>query len=333
MFSIIVPIYNKEGYLKRCLDSVVKQSISDYECILVDDGSTDASSKICAEYAERYSSIHLYKKVNGGLSDARNYGINLAKGEYILFLDADDTLHEDTLKICRKVFEKKKTDVVAFGIRASRTDRNENQETRIQEVHYRDVDLIDEILCSNIGWSVCNKAYRREVFQSLCFPIKRIFEDQFILMKILTNYSFTVIDNILYYYYQDVSDSLSKRKVYVETYDYLLAGIEILKDLDKYKQYRDKACKIVYERLVLLLTNSFYQEGQFQNCEIGKINRILYENQSRILAGLDGKEKYMLRLYLYAPLNMKKVLIRMRFRPLNYMKNKLIGRHLRSGTN
>lgn len=95
--SIIVPVYNVEPYLRCCLDSILAQTFTDWECILVDDGSTDGSGKICDEYAEnnfRFSVIH---KVNGGVSAARNEGIGTAKGDWIAFVDADDYLADDYL--------------------------------------------------------------------------------------------------------------------------------------------------------------------------------------------------------------------------------------------
>lgn len=94
-FSIIIPVYNVEGYLDRCMNSVVNQKFTDYEVILVDDGSTDNSGKMCDAYAERYDFVSVYHKENGGLSDARNYGLDRAAGEYILFVDSDDYISED----------------------------------------------------------------------------------------------------------------------------------------------------------------------------------------------------------------------------------------------
>lgn len=96
-FSIIIPVYNVENYLERCIQSVLNQSYRDIEIILVDDGSTDSSPKLCDVYEKQDSRIHVIHKKNGGLSDARNAGISVAKGEYILFLDSDDFISSDCL--------------------------------------------------------------------------------------------------------------------------------------------------------------------------------------------------------------------------------------------
>ena len=99
LISIIVPVYNVEEYLKQCLDSILEQTFSDYEVILVNDGSTDNSGLICQEYAEKDSRIRYFEKENGGLSDARNYGIEQAQGEYLTFVDSDDFLDKMHLNV------------------------------------------------------------------------------------------------------------------------------------------------------------------------------------------------------------------------------------------
>jgi glycosyltransferase involved in cell wall biosynthesis len=95
LFSIIIPVYKVEKYLDECVQSVLSQSFTDYECILVDDGSPDNCPQICDEYAKKYEQIKIIHKENGGLSDARNVGILQASGEYIVFLDSDDYLADN----------------------------------------------------------------------------------------------------------------------------------------------------------------------------------------------------------------------------------------------
>ena len=95
--SIIVPIYNSERYLRECIESVIGQSFADMELVLVDDGSTDSSPDICSEYAAVDGRIKVVTQPNGGLSAARNKGIDAASGEYLFFIDSDDTIHHDAL--------------------------------------------------------------------------------------------------------------------------------------------------------------------------------------------------------------------------------------------
>lgn len=110
--SIIIPIYNVEKYLDRCLKSVINQTYQDFEVIMVNDGSVDGSEQICKNYLKEDSRFILINKKNGGLSDARNYGIDAATGEYIYFLDSDDYISKDTIKVLANLTLDKKADIV-----------------------------------------------------------------------------------------------------------------------------------------------------------------------------------------------------------------------------
>ncbi len=111
MISIIVPVYNVEKYLSRCLDSIINQTYKDYEVILSDDGSTDSSGKICDEYAAKYSNIHVIHADNAGLSVARNRGIHLSKGEFITYVDSDDLISIDYLEKLYNLIQKFNADI------------------------------------------------------------------------------------------------------------------------------------------------------------------------------------------------------------------------------
>ena len=113
--SIVVPIYNVERYLEKCLDSLVGQTYENIELILVNDGSTDRSLEIAKRYADRYEQIFLTSQANGGLSKARNTGIALAQGEYLCFLDSDDWLEFDTVQKIVSLMEKDDLDLCLFG--------------------------------------------------------------------------------------------------------------------------------------------------------------------------------------------------------------------------
>jgi len=112
--SVIIPMYNVEKYLKRCLDSVLNQTFQDWVAICVDDGSPDKSGKIAEEYAARDKRFVVIHKQNGGLSDARNAGMKKVKSEYVMFLDSDDFIHPQTMEIAYEIARKNKSDIVAF---------------------------------------------------------------------------------------------------------------------------------------------------------------------------------------------------------------------------
>ena len=112
MISVIVPVYNVEKYLRQCLDSVLAQTYRELEIILVDDGSTDGSGAICDEYATRDSRIKVVHQQNGGLSSARNAGLDLATGEYVAFVDSDDYIHETMLELLYQALVENNADTV-----------------------------------------------------------------------------------------------------------------------------------------------------------------------------------------------------------------------------
>ena len=114
VLSIIIPVYNVEKYIYECLDSIIyqKNCINDCEIILVNDGSTDSSGDICKKYAKKYKNIKYLSKKNGGLSDARNFGIENASGNYIWFIDSDDYIQKDCISKIVKAIKEKKTDVI-----------------------------------------------------------------------------------------------------------------------------------------------------------------------------------------------------------------------------
>ena len=114
LISVVIPVYNVEKYLRRCLDSVLNQTYQDWEAICVNDGSLDNSEKILSEYAKLDSRFKIINKQNGGLSDARNTGLKNAKGKYVIFLDSDDFIHPQTLEITYELAEKKNADMVLF---------------------------------------------------------------------------------------------------------------------------------------------------------------------------------------------------------------------------
>ena len=116
MISIIIPVYNVKLYLDNCIQSVIQQSYTDFECILVDDGSTDGSSEICDQWAEKDNRIIIVHQPNGGVSSARNKGLEQAKGEYICFIDSDDWVDVDYLSAMINNLKEKETDLIICGL-------------------------------------------------------------------------------------------------------------------------------------------------------------------------------------------------------------------------
>lgn len=182
LISVIVPVYKVEAYLDRCIESIVSQSFRNLEIILVDDGSPDASGKICDDWEKRDERIRVIHKMNGGLSEARNYGIDVATGDYIAFIDSDDWIDSDMFQILYDALKKYNADIAECSWRCIYSDRIE-EETKNTGVTITATNV--EALKGELQWKyfkpiACNKLYdRRKIFFNVRFPVGKLHEDEF----------------------------------------------------------------------------------------------------------------------------------------------------------
>lgn len=206
--TIIVPVYNAEQYLRQAIESVLAQSNGDWEMILVDDGSTDSSNKICKEYQRADNRIKLIEKANEGPSAARNDALNLAKGEYLFFLDADDELFENSIEHLLYLSNSYQADIVI-----GRMLYAEHRPLEMQ-IEQSDANILDaREYCKRTLYqkpktdnSVSAKLFRRNIFDNLRFRLGR-FEDLDIFPKILLQSKRIVVTDALVYFYRKHSES------------------------------------------------------------------------------------------------------------------------------
>ena len=210
--SVIVPVFNIEPYLHRCVDSILKQVFTDFELILVDDGSTDRSGAICDEYAAQDSRVHVIHKENGGVSTARNAGIDWAvansDSQWLAFVDSDDWLHPNYLAYLYRAAMENGVKVSACGYRNA-TDQSEIIE---MEDYSTTVLLWEELflkggLLSEVSWS---KLYAKNVLHGLRYPVGKCHEDEFLTYKLISQSpSISLVNCDLYYYFYNC-DGLTK---------------------------------------------------------------------------------------------------------------------------
>ena len=183
--SIIIPIYNVENTLRRCLDSVISQNIDDCEIILVDDGSTDNSGIIADEYEYKHQSITIYHKVNGGLSDARNYGLDRMNGDYVTFVDSDDELSPNTLgPLLNILHNHPEYDILEYSVLQN---PGEHDETFLDLGNHIYPNALDWLITNGTKhcW-MCNKIFKSNLFTQLRFPDNILrFEDMWMMNKLL----------------------------------------------------------------------------------------------------------------------------------------------------
>lgn len=210
--SVIVPVYNVGLYIRRCLDSLVAQTLDDLEIILVDDGSTDDSSQICDDYASKYDNIRVVHKENGGLSDARNVGIDAAKGKYLGFIDPDDWVAPDFYSYLYAGIQDYKADVVVceyYNVWEKSADATNRPAVRF----FKGEDSLRALLLLKVGNYAWNKLYKRELFgEDIRYPQGKKYEDVQTTYRLFQRAASVVALPEAKYYYVRRSDSITGLK-------------------------------------------------------------------------------------------------------------------------
>ena len=184
--SIIIPVYQVEQTIRRCIDSILSQSFAEWEIILVNDGSPDGCPNICDEYDKNYEKIRVIHKENGGLSDARNVGIDDAKGEYVTFVDSDDYLGDDTLKkVMRLVDIHPEYDILEYPVFEHFMLMDNERQLVFDNCEYRDMRKYWLEGKAYTHTYACNKIFRKELFAKVRFPVGKLFEDVYTLPLLL----------------------------------------------------------------------------------------------------------------------------------------------------
>ncbi len=202
IISVIVPVYKVEPYLHRCVDSILKQSFTDFELILVDDGSPDRCGEICDEYAAKDSRIHVIHQKNGGISAARNAGIDLvfanSDSQWISFIDSDDWVHIQYLELLFTANQKHSTLVSQCGLYRTEGDVIE------RPVEGKTLCVSPDVQYSQwFTTYACGKLYHKSCFTTFRYPLGILFEDVTVWYKILFSLDrISIVDEPLYYYYQ-----------------------------------------------------------------------------------------------------------------------------------
>ena len=226
LISIIVPIYNVEKYLCKCIDSLINQSEKRIEIILVDDGSSDNCGAICDSYEKKDNRIKVIHKENGGLSSARNAGLDIAKGEYIGFVDSDDWIEIDMYKILFDFAIKYDADIVYSNFKKVYSENEVHNIVDSNKVYvFERNEALNNIytelgIHTVVSW---NKLYKRSLFNKIRFPDGHIHEDVYTTHKLLNISNKVVyIDKTLYYYRQNES-SITNSSFSEKNLDYLYA--------------------------------------------------------------------------------------------------------------
>lgn len=219
LISIIVPVYNAEKYLNECIESVLKQTYNNFELLLIDDGSNDSSSKICDDYANQDERVKVVHKQNAGVSAARNTGLDIAKGEYITFIDSDDFVHEDYLKKLHSRLFGDNADLVFckfayFEGTQIKASKEKLPKLLLINNDYNFMRFVRRFFSfgkKNLFGGVWRVLYKREIVEGLTFNSEiKVSEDLVFLIKALLKSKRVGFENTVLYFYRQLASSVSK---------------------------------------------------------------------------------------------------------------------------
>lgn len=205
--SVIVPVYNVEKYLNKCLDSLLVQSYADIEILLIDDGSTDNSGEICDIYANRNDNIKVIHKENGGLSDARNKGLDMATGQWITFVDSDDYVTPDYVETLLSLVLKNNADI-SIATYTYVSEKSRSRATGEVDVMNSKIAIKRMLMDDGFDMGAWSKMYRAEYFKKIRFPKGKLFEDSLVTYQLIAESSKVAFESKSIYFYINRSDSI-----------------------------------------------------------------------------------------------------------------------------
>lgn len=318
LFSIIIPIYNSEKYLSHCISSILEQSFNDFELLLINDGSQDGSGAICSKYGERDSRINVIQKTNGGVSSARNMGINTAKGEWILFVDSDDWIEAGTFEEIALCTQVQTADIIVWGIKLHKNGRIHNISVPASGIFNDKLSIDDFLIQADIqGYfgSPCNKLYSKRIIKEnrLYFdPEMALMEDSKFNYAYFKHVSSLVAINKSFYNYRLLHNNLSLSSSvpdnYIDVwhqhskmrYNFFLTYDGKYKDI--FLKHLDKEMELSY--VLALLT--MYKHRKSGALRREKIKYILNRGKVKALKGsviyyvLSTRSTYLIDSYFHA---------------------------------
>ena len=277
LVSIIVPIYKVEQYLDLCVRTILQQSYENLEIILVDDGSPDRCGTICDEFAKQDNRIKVIHKSNGGLSDARNVGIDLAAGDYVTFVDSDDYLMPDMIENLMNIIVREHADIAQCGYIRTKSNCIERAErSQVQYKLYGKNRMSAFFKESQIRTMACGKIYKKSLFNEIRFPVGRLYEDVFTTYKLIHEADSVAVTNYIGYVYRINESSITMSEFSPKKLDSVYGTIERAEFIEKnYPNLRKQAYSgIVYacNQCLMQMAKSRYR-GKVEDVFLQKLYR------------------------------------------------------------
>ena len=327
LISVIIPVYNVEKYLKKCIDSVIAQTYSNLESILVDDGSSDNCGTVCDEYALKDKRISVIHQENMGLSAARNAGINASSGDYLCFIDSDDLV---TPEYCQVLYDLLKDNDCDFSVcgtcRFQDGDEPNPIISNLDSEEWNSKAFLKEQLNKRSEFGVWNKLYCREIFSKMRFAEGRLNEDVIWSGDLAINTTKCIETKSQYYLYRQRENGIVGNQLKKGSTDFLYAGSylikiaqslypDILEDclyysinypwsfIDRiYVQRAFKENDVFLKELQKILRNNWYLYKEIKSFSKTKIHRMRVFSISKILYGVNAYSR-LIRVYFFRLIN------------------------------
>jgi len=301
IITIIIPVYKVESLLRKCVDSLLCQTLSNIEIILVDDGSPDKCGNICDEYSQKDSRVIVIHKENGGLSSARNAGIDIAKGEYLMFVDSDDYVEPNFCERAYQIIKENNVVCASFGYYEHRSNQvktlgTANPRKIDAEESIRSLIALDDVIY-NLAW---NKIYHKNLFSKIRYPEGRLYEDQGTTYKLFDLAGIIYVSDIPLYNYVRREDSITGHSTSIRAFNdrFDLWYERLLFIKQSYPNLRYLAHKQLLEHVQ---TGFLTLKGVDSKNVIRKFKNYLRENRKEILQmGLNGR--FISLFYICYPL-------------------------------
>lgn len=303
LISIIVPVYNAEKYIKNCINSLLKQTYSNFELILIDDGSIDKSYEICNQFARIDNRIKLYRQKNGGASAARNTGLKYAKGSYLIFVDSDDYVSINYLKNLYLAAKQNDFDVVQCKLKVIYQQINDNLQVEFNSNDVQEISKIEALNERKYKVSVCGKIYKKEIFNGFSFKEGIIYEDDasyYIFVDRAKHIG--LLNETLYYYYMSDNSVMRNHNV-----DKSTAFIDIYHERINYFKNRGniELMEGTYNRycLILMLNYSLSISKSINKNDREKFLEEFKKYYSLVVRSenVSKKDKIMFKIFMISP--------------------------------
>ena len=266
LISIIVPVYNVEQYLEKCVNSIINQTYENLEIILVNDGATDSSGELCDKLATIDSRIKVYHKENGGLSDARNYGVERSTGEYIGFVDSDDYIDVEMYEKLYEAIKKENADVAECNLKIVYPNRKELfTEKKYYQICTKQEYLEEYLKIEKVFGSACVRLIKSKIAKKLNFPVGKLYEDTYYGYGLINVADSYVIMDAPYYSYLMRENSITNTRFNPRIFD-LIEIVEKFHNTvyENYPGLEEAAdCRKMYAYFSVL--NSILLEEEFKN--------------------------------------------------------------------